>query len=68
MYASRFVLGALALSLLVAGFGCKTGKGGKVPTASPMTSFAPPDADEILPEDDTDETDAIEPTDDAGGE
>jgi hypothetical protein len=33
-----------------------------------MTSFAPPDADEILPEDDTDETDAIEPTDDAGGE
>jgi len=52
MYASRFVLGVLALSLLVAGFGCKTGKSGKVPTASPMVSFTAPDREDVFPDED----------------
>lgn len=54
MYASRFVLGGpflLALSLLVAGFGCKTGKAGKVPVASPMSTFEKPEREDIFPED-----------------
>lgn len=50
MYASRFVLGVLALSLLVAGVGCKTGKSGKIPTASPLSTFSQPDREDIFPD------------------
>jgi len=53
MYASRFVIGAVALSLLVAGFGCTTGKSGKIPVASPMVVFAPPEREDVFPDEDT---------------
>lgn len=53
MYASRFVLGVLALSLLVAGFGCKTGKSGKVPVASPISSFVMPEREDVFPDEDS---------------
>jgi hypothetical protein len=49
MHASRLFLGAIALSLLVAGFGCKVAPG-KVPVVSPMTSFEAPDREDVFPD------------------
>ncbi len=52
MYATRFVLGVLALALVFGSVGCKKGKGGKVPVASPMSQFVPPDRDDVFPDGD----------------
>jgi hypothetical protein len=52
------LVGALALVLLTMA-GCKTGKAGTVPTKSPMSTFEPPDADDLVPSDD-DEADAAD--------
>ena len=52
MHATRFVLGTLALALALGSFGCKTGRSGKVPVASPMTQFVAPERDDIFPDGD----------------
>ncbi|HUQ04233.1 MAG TPA: hypothetical protein VM261_17155 [Kofleriaceae bacterium] len=62
MHASRFLLGALALSLLIAGSGCKVAPG-KVPVASPITTFEAPDREDVFPDEDAAEGDAA-----AGGD
>lgn len=55
MYASRFVLAALALSVLLGAAACKTGKSGKIPVAAPGATqvFVPPERDEVFPDEDT---------------
>lgn len=50
MHASRFLLGALALSFMVAGLGCKTGKGGTPPVASPIYTFTAPEREDVFPD------------------
>jgi hypothetical protein len=62
-FASRFLVGALALSLLVAGFGCKVAPG-KVPVASPITRFEAPEREDVFPDEGEAEGDAA----DAGGD
>lgn len=62
MHASRFLLGALALTFLVAGFGCKTGKSGAPPVSNPIVTFTPPDREDVFP----DETETEEAEGDGG--
>lgn len=50
MHVSRFLFGALALSFLVAGFGCKTGKSGAPPVSNPIVTFTAPDREDVFPD------------------
>ncbi len=59
MHASRFLIGALALFLMVGGFGCKVAPG-KVPVVSPITKFEPPDRDDVFPDENASEEGADE--------
>jgi len=56
VFSSRLLLGALALALLTLA-GCKT-PAGKLPVNSPIQTFVAPEADEVFPEEVTDDADA----------
>jgi len=55
VFSSRLFLGALALVLSTLA-GCKT-PAGKLPVNSPIQTFEAPDADDVFPEEVTDDAD-----------